>query len=288
MSATASRTPADGTGAGTPADGSGAGTPAEGMTATAPADLVVAQAPDGVPTITRGDDLAARLTPVLAALAWPDGSTGLAEGDVVVVASKIVAKAEGRLVAARDAGERDAVIAGETVRVVATRQRPDGSVLRIVENRQGLVMAAAGVDSSDVPAGTALLLPEDPDASARRLRRGLHARLGVRPGVLVTDTAGRPWRRGVVDMAIGAAGVLVLADHRGRRDPYGRELRSTVVNLADEIAAAAELVKGKAAGRPVAVVRGMGHAVTAEDGDGAAALIRPPAEDMFRRGVSED
>ena len=254
---------------------------------TAPAHMVLAQAPDGVPTITRGDDLAALLTPVLAALVWPDGSTGLAEGDVVVVASKVVAKAEGRLVAARDDAERERVIAGETVRVVATRERPDGPALRIVENRQGLVMAAAGVDASDVPAGTALLLPEDPDASARALRRGLHARSGVRPGVLVTDTAGRPWRRGVVDMAIGAAGVRVLADHRGRRDAYGRELLTTVVNVADEIAAAADLVKGKAAGRPVAVVRGMGHAVTFEDGDGATALIRPPEEDMFRRGVSE-
>jgi coenzyme F420-0:L-glutamate ligase/coenzyme F420-1:gamma-L-glutamate ligase len=258
-----------------------------GRDVTAPASLVMAQAPDGVPVITGGDDLAARLTPALAALRWPDGSTGVAEGDVVVVASKIVAKAEGRLVAARDADARDAVIAGETVRVVATRQRPDGSMLRIVENKQGLVMAAAGVDSSDVPAGTALLLPEDPDASARRLRRGLHARLGVRPGVLVTDTAGRAWRRGLVDMAIGAAGVRVLADHRGRKDAYGRELNVTVISLADEIAAAAELVKGKAAGRPVAVVRGMGHAVTLEDGDGAASLIRPPAEDMFRRGVSD-
>ncbi|WP_127128457.1 coenzyme F420-0:L-glutamate ligase [Georgenia sp. SYP-B2076] len=249
--------------------------------------MVLAQAPDGVPTVTRGDDLAALLTPVLAALTWPDGSTGIAEGDVVVVASKIVAKAEGRLVAARDDAERDRVIAGETVRVVATRERPDGSVLRIVENRQGLVMAAAGVDVSDVPGGTALLLPEDPDASARKLRRGLNARLGVRPGVLVTDTAGRPWRRGVVDMAIGAAGVRVQADHRGRHDAYGRELQTTIVNLADEIAAAADLVKGKAVGRPVAVVRGMAHAVTFEDGDGATALIRPPAEDMFRRGVNE-
>ncbi|UNX56341.1 coenzyme F420-0:L-glutamate ligase [Georgenia sp. TF02-10] len=247
--------------------------------------MLLAQAPDGVPRITSGADLAALLTPALAALAWPDGSTGLAEGDVVVVASKVVAKAEGRLVAARDAAERDRVIAGETVRVVAERPHPDGSVLRIVENRQGLVMAAAGVDASDVPAGTALLLPEDPDASARRLRRGLHARLGVRPGVLVTDTAGRPWRRGVVDMAIGAAGVRLLADHRGRRDAYGRALQTTVVSLADEIAAAADLVKGKVAGRPVAVVRGMGQAVSAEDGDGARELIRPPEEDLFRRGT---
>ncbi|WP_341360530.1 coenzyme F420-0:L-glutamate ligase [Georgenia sp. M64] len=246
--------------------------------------MILAQAPDGVPTITRGDDLAARLTPVLAALTWPDGSRGLAEGDVVVVASKVVAKAEGRLVAARDDAERERVVAGETVRVVAERARPDGGVLRIVENRQGLVMAAAGVDSSDVPAGTALLLPEDPDDSARRLRRGLHARFGVRPGVLVTDTAGRPWRRGLTDMSIGAAGVRVLDDLRGRRDAYGRELKVTVVAAADEIAAAADLVRGKATGRPVAVVRGLGHLVTTEDGDGARALVRPPEEDMFRRG----
>lgn len=249
--------------------------------------MILAQAPDGVPTITRGDDLAARLTPVLAALTWPDGSRGLAEGDVVVVASKVVAKAEGRLVAARDDAEREQVVAGETVRVVAERARPDGGVLRIVENRQGLVMAAAGVDSSDVPAGTALLLPEDPDDSARRLRRGLHARLGVRPGVLVTDTAGRPWRRGLTDMSIGAAGVRVLDDLRGRRDAYGRELQVTVVAVADEIAAAADLVRGKATGRPVAVVRGLGHLVTTEDGDGARTLVRPPEEDMFRRGTDD-
>ena len=250
--------------------------------------MLLAQAPDGVPTITRGDDLAALLVPVLGRLSWPDGSTGLAEGDVVVVASKIVAKAEGRLVAARDDAEREAVIAGETVRVVAERGRPDGTTLRIVENKLGLVMAAAGVDASDVPPGTALLLPEDPDASARRLRRGLHARTGVRPGVLITDTAGRPWRRGVVDMAIGAAGVDVLSDMRGSTDAYGKVLQTTVIGVADEIAAAAELVKGKVSGRPVAVVRGMGHVVTLEDGDGAASLIRPPQEDMFRHGVSQD
>ncbi|MDD9205582.1 coenzyme F420-0:L-glutamate ligase, partial [Georgenia sp. 10Sc9-8] len=168
-------------------------------------------------------------------------------------------------------------------RVVAERPGPDG-VLRIVENRQGLVMAAAGVDTSDVPRGTALLLPEDPDASARRLRRGLNARLGCRPGVLVTDTAGRPWRRGVADLAVGAAGLQVLQDLRGERDAYDRALQATVVDVADEIAAAADLVKGKARGRPVAVVRGLGHLVTTEDGDGARQLLRPAEEDMFRRG----
>ncbi|WP_127571136.1 coenzyme F420-0:L-glutamate ligase [Georgenia faecalis] len=250
--------------------------------------MLLAQAPDGVPMIAGGDDLAAVLAPVLGALTWPDGSTGLADGDVVVVASKVVAKAERRLVPARDDAERDAAIAAQTVRVVAERDRPDGGVLRIVETPQGLVMAAAGVDTSDVPPGTALLLPEDPDASARRLRRGLHARLGARPGVLVTDTAGRPWRRGVADLAIGAAGVVLLLDMRGEKDAYGRALQSSIIATADEIAAAAELVKGKVAGRPVAVVRGMGHLVTTEDGEGARSLVRPPEEDLFRRAVTED
>ncbi|WP_211336197.1 coenzyme F420-0:L-glutamate ligase [Bogoriella caseilytica] len=245
-------------------------------------------APEGVPVLTSGDDLAAVLTPVLERAVWPDGTLGLRPGDVVVVSSKIVSKAEGRLVAARDEEERQAVIAGETVRVVAERARPDGGALRIVENHLGLVMAAAGVDTSDVPPGTALLLPEDPDASARKLRLGLHARTGVKPGVIVTDTFGRPWRRGLVDQAIGAAGVAVQDDRRGEHDSYGRELQVTVIAVADEIAAAAELVKGKATGRPVAVVRGMGHAVTDEDGAGARELIRTPEEDMFRRGVAED
>ena len=248
---------------------------------------VTAVAPEGVPVVTTGDDLAAVLTPVLEGATWPDGSRGLADGDIVVISSKIVSKAEGRLVAGRDEAEREAAIEAETVRVVAERAKPDGGTLRIVENRLGLVMAAAGVDASDVPAGTVLLLPEDPDDSARRIRRGMHARTGVRPGVIISDTAGRPWRRGVTDMAIGAAGVTVLDDRRGQRDQYGHELQTTVIGVADEIAAAAELVKGKLSGRPVAVVRGMSRAVTTDDGEGAASLVRPPQEDMFRRGVSE-
>ncbi|WP_345216179.1 coenzyme F420-0:L-glutamate ligase [Georgenia halophila] len=247
----------------------------------------MAVAPEGVPNVTASDDLAALLTPVLHGVVWPDGTAGVGDGDVVVISSKVVSKAEGRLVAARDDAERESAIDGETVRVVAERPKPDGGRLRIVENRLGLVMAAAGVDTSDVPPGTALLLPEDPDESARQIRRGLNARLGSRPGVIVSDTAGRPWRRGVVDMAIGAAGITVLSDLRGTRDQYGRELETTVIGVADEIAAAAELVKGKISGRPVAVVRGMAHVVTAEDGEGAGSLVRPPEEDMFRRGVRE-
>ncbi|WP_413450687.1 coenzyme F420-0:L-glutamate ligase [Georgenia phoenicis] len=249
--------------------------------------MLLAQAVEGLPPVTGGDDLAAVVAPALRELSWPDGSVGVAEGDVVVVASKVVAKAERRLVAARTREELEAAIDSQTVRVVASRPRPDGSMLRIVETPQGLVMAAAGVDSSDVPLGTALLLPEDPDDSARRLRRGLDARLGVRPGVVVTDTVGRPWREGVADIAIGAAGIVVLEDHRGRRDGYGRELRMTQIAAADEIAAAAELVKGKADGRPVAVVRGLAHLVTVEDGDGARVLARSASDDLFREGSAE-
>ena len=192
-------------------------------------------APEGVPAITSSTELAAVLVPVLANLVWPDGSVGIDAGDVVVLSSKVVSKAEGRLVRADD---REAAIDTETVRVVASRENADGSRLRIVENRQGIVMAAAGVDSSNTHAGTILLLPVDPDDSARRLRRGLAARLGgVRPGVILTDSAGRPWRSGVTDLAIGAAGITVLDDLRGTPDDAGRPLETTVVAVADEIAA---------------------------------------------------
>ncbi|MEU0664578.1 coenzyme F420-0:L-glutamate ligase [Streptomyces lavendulocolor] len=231
----------------------------------------------GLPEVRPGDDLAK-----LIAAAVADGATaggpGLADGDVLLVTSKIVSKAEGRIVAADD---REAAIDAETVRVVARR-----GTLRIVENRQGLVMAAAGVDASNTPAGTVLLLPRDPDASARAIRDGLRDALGVDVGVVVTDTAGRPWRAGVTDMAIGAAGVRVLDDLRGGTDAYGNPLVATVVAGADELAAAGDLVKGKAAGLPVAVVRGLAHLV--EDGAGGArALVRDAADDMFRLGTSE-
>ncbi|KRV48729.1 F420-0--gamma-glutamyl ligase [Wenjunlia vitaminophila] len=226
----------------------------------------------GIPEVVAGDDLAA----LVSAAAGPDG---LADGDVLVVTSKIVSKAEGRTLAATD---REAAIDAESVRVVARR----GST-RIVQTRHGLVMAAAGVDASNTPPGTVLLLPEDPDASARRLRAGVRAALGVRVGVLVTDTFGRPWRNGLTDVAIGAAGIAVLDDQRGGRDTHGKPLESTVVATADELAAAADLVKGKARGLPVAVVRGLGHLVGPDDGPGARELVRDPASDMFRLGTSE-
>lgn len=242
--------------------------------------MLLAQAPDGIGEITSGTDIAAALTPALAALTWPDGSAGIADGDIVVIASKIVAKAEGRLIAATD---RESAIDAETVREVARRERPDGPPLRIVQTRHGLVMAAAGVDSSNVPPGTVLLLPEDPDASARAIRRGLNARFGCRPAVLVTDTVGRPWRRGIADIAIGAAGLDVLRDLRGQTDAQGQTLQATVIALADEIAAAADLVRGKTGGKPVAVVRGL-DVTMADDGAGAQAAIRTADEDMFRSG----
>ncbi|MFD7242577.1 coenzyme F420-0:L-glutamate ligase [Streptomyces massasporeus] len=225
----------------------------------------------GIPEVAAGDDLAK-----LIAAAEP----GLADGDVLLVTSKIVSKAEGRIVRAAD---REAAIDAETVRVVARR-----GALRIVENRQGLVMAAAGVDASNTPSGTVLLLPEDPDASARAIRDGLRDALGVDVGVVVTDTFGRPWRAGLTDVAIGAAGVRVLDDLRGGTDAYGNPLSATVVATADELAAAGDLVKGKAAGLPVAMVRGLPQLVTEGDrGEGARAMVRGARDDMFRLGTSE-
>ncbi|MEV7958396.1 coenzyme F420-0:L-glutamate ligase [Streptomyces sp. NPDC088141] len=238
---------------------------------SAPAPSYRVWALPGIPEVRAGDDLAK-----LIAATGP----GLADGDVLLVTSKIVSKAEGRTVEATD---REAVIDAETVRVVARR-----GTLRIVENRQGLVLAAAGVDASNTPAGTVLLLPEDPDGSARAIRDGLRDTLGVEVGVVVTDTFGRPWRNGLTDVAIGAAGILVLDDLRGGTDAYGNPLSATVVATADELASAGDLVKGKASGLPVAVVRGLGHVVDPTDSAGGArAMVRVAADDMFRLGTSE-
>jgi coenzyme F420-0:L-glutamate ligase/coenzyme F420-1:gamma-L-glutamate ligase len=224
---------------------------------------------EGIPEITAGADLAGLIA---------GAAPGLADGDIVVVTSKIVSKAEGRVI---QAGREDAIDA-ETVRVVARR-----GDTRIVETRQGLVLAAAGVDASNTPPGTVVLLPEDPDASARQLRKGLRDRLGVAVGVLITDTLGRPWRTGQTDAAIGAAGVAPLRDYRGTADTFGTPLEVTVAAVADEIAAAADLVKGKTAGIPVATVRGLAGLVTDSDGPGARALVRASAEDMFRFGSAD-
>ncbi len=223
----------------------------------------------GIPEIGPGADLAALIA----------GAAGeLRDGDIIVVTSKIVSKAEGRVVR----GDRNEAIDAETVRMVARRGEA-----RIVETRQGLVLAAAGVDASNTPPGTLVLLPEDPDGSARRLRKALRDRAGAAVGVIITDTLGRAWRIGQTDTAIGAAGVRPAIDYRGTEDLFGNSLEVTLDAVADEVAAAADLVKGKALGVPVAVVRGLADLVTVEDGPGAAALIRPAADDMFRFGAAE-
>ncbi|MFJ9555039.1 coenzyme F420-0:L-glutamate ligase [Nocardiopsis sp. NPDC101807] len=224
----------------------------------------------GIPEVREGDDLAA-----LVADAAEASGTPLADGDIVVVTSKVVSKAEGR----SRRMDREEAVDAETVRVVARAGRT-----RIVQTRQGLVMAAAGVDASNVEPGTVLLLPEDSDASARALRAGLRARPGVNVGVIVSDTFGRPWRIGQTDVAIGAAGLSAVQDLRGTEDSHGNLMEATVNAVADEIAAAGELVKGKTSGVPVAVVTGLGSLVTEEDGTGAAALVRPADEDLFRYG----
>ena len=228
---------------------------------------------EGIPEIVAGDDLAI----IIGGLAGQ-----LEEGDILAVTSKIGSMAEGRFVPASD---REQAITDETVRVVATREHP-GGVTRIVENRLGIVAAAAGVDASNTPEGTVLLLPLDPDASALRLRTALEFRFGVRLGVIITDTLGRAWREGQTDVAIGASGVRVLDDLRGSVDSQGRRLDVTIPATGDEIASAADLVKRKSDGLPVAVVRGLAHLV-ADDAEGARSLVRPAANDMFRLGTDE-
>jgi coenzyme F420-0:L-glutamate ligase / coenzyme F420-1:gamma-L-glutamate ligase len=223
----------------------------------------------GLPEIGPGADLAQ-----LIGEATPD----LRDGDILLVTSKIVSKAEGRVIRA----DREQAIDAEAVRVVARR-----GPTRIVETRHGLVLAAAGVDSSNTAPGTVVLLPEDPDGSARRLRKALSERRGVSVGVVITDTMGRPWRTGQTDAAIGVAGLAPLRDHRGQPDTFGSLLEVTVAAVADEIAAAADLVKGKTTQVPAAIVRGLAELVTGSDGPGAAALIRPAADDMFRLGAAD-
>src|SRR5690554_6815046 len=231
---------------------------------------------EGIPEIVPGDNLATIIGDRLERDQPEDG-------DIFVVTSKIVSKAEGRVVEAKD---REQAITDETVRLVASREHP-GGVTRIVENRLGLVMAAAGVDSSNTADGTVLLLPVDPDKSAKTIADELRERFGARIGVIVSDTLGRPWRLGQTDTAIGAAGIRVFEDLRGSTDAGGRPLEATITAVADELAAAADLVKGKAAGLPVAVVRGMGHLVGDIDLPGASALVRSADQDMFRLGSDE-
>jgi coenzyme F420-0:L-glutamate ligase/coenzyme F420-1:gamma-L-glutamate ligase len=230
----------------------------------------------GVGEIAPGDDLAA----VLATALGPgdDGAPGLLNGDVVVVTQKVVSKAEGRIVPL-DPGDPAAkvrLVEQESVRVLRRR----GELL-ITETAHGFICANAGVDLSNVADGTAALLPVDSDRSARRLRAGLRRALAVDVGVIVSDTFGRPWRQGVTDVAIGCAGVAAVVDLRGTVDALGRPLVATEVCVADEIAAAAELVMGKDRGVPAAVVRGV-PAAWRRDGSVAGEVIRRAADDLFR------
>jgi len=225
---------------------------------------------EGVPEVRPGD----RLADLLVA-----GSVAFQDGDVVVVTQKVVSKAEGRMVAVDhdDPRARAAVVEGESVRVL--RRRGD---LVITETSAGFVCANAGVDLSNVPEGFATLLPVDADRSARRIRDGLRARTGVEVAVVVSDTFGRPWRRGLTDVAIGCAGIAAVVDLRGTTDTQGRELHVTEVAVVDELAGAAELVMGKASGICAAVVRGVDPTWLREGGSVRAEIVRPPAEDLFR------
>ncbi|RZU52172.1 coenzyme F420-0:L-glutamate ligase/coenzyme F420-1:gamma-L-glutamate ligase [Krasilnikovia cinnamomea] len=230
----------------------------------------------GIGDVMPGDDLAGL---IVGAAPW------LRDGDILVVTSKIVSKAEGRLVEVpADGPEREAaraeVLAAETARVVARR-----GPTAIVQTHHGFVMAAAGIDASNIDKTHLVLLPADPDGSARALRAALAAR-GLAVGVIVSDTMGRAWRNGLTDVALGAAGIGPLRDHRGEIDPYGNELQLTEMAVIDELAAAGELVKGKCERVPVAVVRGYPGTGPA-DGPGAAALIRDPDSDMFSLGTAE-
>ncbi|MEY2399815.1 MAG: dehydro coenzyme reductase / coenzyme F420-0:L-glutamate ligase / coenzyme [Actinomycetota bacterium] len=224
----------------------------------------------GIGEVNDGDRLASLI------VAAADGA--LEPGDVLVVTQKIVSKAEGRLVPvnAEDPLAAKALVEQESVRIV--RRRGD---LIISETSHGFVCANAGIDLSNVPAGFAALLPVDADRSARRIRDGLRADLGIEVGVIVSDTFGRPWRKGLTDVAIGVAGVAAVVDLRGTTDSLGRELQVTEVAVADEIASAAELVMGKSSGVPVAVVRGV-NAEWLRESSVAAEIVRPPAEDLFR------
>jgi coenzyme F420-0:L-glutamate ligase/coenzyme F420-1:gamma-L-glutamate ligase len=235
-----------------------------------------------------GDDL-----PALLAGAAP---AGLRDGDIVVVAHKVVSKAEGRVRRLADvvAGDRArelaaAAPAGKDPRAVQVVLDEAAEILRaergvlICVTRHGFVCANAGVDASNAAGpGELISLPLDPDASARALRTGIEREHGVRPGVIVSDSFGRAWRVGQTDVAIGAAGIDVVDDWRGRTDRAGRELRATAIAAADSVAGAADLARGKDSYQPAVLVRGLDHLVTAGDGPGAAALRRAPAEDLFR------
>ena len=249
-------------------------------------DELRARALEPLPDVQPGDDLSA----LVAAAAPPD----LAADDVLVVAHKVVSKAEGRVreLESIEPGERALALAGEhrkDARLVQAVLDESAELLRardgvlICETRHGFVCANAGVDQSNASRpGELILLPEDPDESARRLRAGIEAARGVRPAVVISDSFGRPWRLGQTDVALGAAGLVALEDWSGRPDAYGRELRVTAIAIADAAAAAADLARAKDARRPVVLVRGLERYVTHDDGPGAAVLRRAREQDLFR------
>lgn len=239
----------------------------------------------GIPDVTRDADLAALIAEAVAA----EGRR-VEAGDVFVVAQKIVSKAEGAVVRLDDVvptrmATEWAAVSGKDARLVEVILRESRRIVRmdrgilIAETRHGFVCANAGVDASNVPAGYVTVLPEDPDASAERLRAGLSARVGCPIATIVSDTFGRPWREGAVNVALGVAGLQPLVDYRGTVDSYGRRLVSTVIGLADEVASAAEIVTRKTSGTPVAIVRGAREWI----GDGTGRLlVRDAALDLFR------
>ncbi len=250
--------------------------------------MVTARALTGLPEVHRGDDLAA-----LIAAALQNGAP--ADDDVLVLAHKVVSKAEGRtrrlsqVTVSDRARELAAQLGGKDPRHVQVvldetrevRRAAHGVLISVTHH--GFVCANAGVDASNsTDDDTLILLPVDPDASARRLRAGLRQRLGAAPAVLITDSFGRAWRHGQVDVAIGCAGLRGLEDWRGLTDARGRELKATWIAVADELAAAADLARAKDAMQPAVLVSGAGRHVTAEDGPGAVQLLRAESEDLFR------
>lgn len=222
---------------------------------------------DGIPEVAPGDDLAAFI------VSAARRGIGIEDRDVIVVTHKVVSKQEGRIVEVADDATYRRLVEDESMRII--RRRGD---LVIAQTRHGFVCANAAVDRSNVAAGHALLLPVDPDRSAHRLRVLIERATGATIGVVITDTFGRPWRRGLVDVAIGVSGLQAIVDHRGSLDTHGNELHVTEVAVVDEIAAAADLVMGKASGIPAAIVRGLDLA-----GHGRATdMVRPATEDLFR------
>lgn len=229
---------------------------------------------EGIGEIRPGDDLAA----IIAAAAAAGDGTDLVDGDVLVVTQKIVSKAENQLVAIdpNDPLSHKPLVEAESVRILRRRGE-----LIISETKHGFVCANAGIDLSNVESGWAALLPEDSDRSARRIRDGIRGKVGIETAVIVSDTFGRTWRRGVTDVAIGSAGIAAVLDLRGTPDALGREMQVTEVAVVDEIACAAELVMGKTTGIPVAVVRGI-DASWFRDGSVHDEIVRHPIDDLFR------